>query len=87
MLKIRPYFFNRRILSPIRHIRYKLFGPGPRYGYMCKTDFDYELGEAMYGTKIYPSEEDLRRNYSCVEECGIVKVKVIFQKTIQKSTF
>lgn len=45
-------------------------------GYMCAIDWDWELGEAMGGTKIYSSVEDLKECHKCWEECGIVKVKV-----------
>jgi len=45
-------------------------------GYMCKTDFDYELGHADDGNKVYPSERALREHQKCVSTCGFVKVKV-----------
>lgn len=48
--------------------------------YMCKTDFDYELGNATGGVEVYSSLCDLRRSRPCVyegdEQCGIVKVRV-----------
>lgn len=47
-----------------------------KYGYMCKTDFDWELGEASNGTQVYASVEELKAKRKCVENCGIVKVKV-----------
>ena len=46
------------------------------YGYMCKTDFNYELGEALGGTEIYCSIEDIKRCRPCAEQCGIVKVEI-----------
>ena len=52
-------------------------------GYMDKTDFDYELGNFVSGNKIYPSEKALRQDRKCIDECGIVKVKVSFVETIQ----
>ena len=36
----------------------------PRYGYMCKIDWDWELGEALGGNDIYPSLDDLKENHS-----------------------
>lgn len=84
---MRPFFVNRRIIIPLKRLRYKLFGPMPRIGYMCMVDFDHELGEAMCGTKIYPSLEDLRRERSCVDECGIVKVKITRTSVVQPSNF
>lgn len=53
-------------------------------GYMCKTDFDYELGNAVGGTTIYPSENDLRRHRKCVDGCGIVKVEVRLVEVVQQ---
>lgn len=47
-----------------------------RYGYMCRTDFSDELGQAAGGTRIYPSEADLRRMMLCVPGCGIVRVEI-----------
>lgn len=34
-------------------------------GWMCKVDFDYELGEAMGGTTIFADEEDLHECRKC----------------------
>lgn len=48
----------------------------PRYGYMCQTDFKWEIGDALGGTTIYPSIEDLKDNRKCVKQCGIVKVRI-----------
>lgn len=59
-----------------------------REGYMCATDFDFELGVNMTGPdtypKIYPSLEEIKRHRKCVEECGIVKVKIEFMETVEK---
>ena len=38
------------------------------YGWMCAVDFDFELGEAAGGNKIYPSKEDLMERRKCVSE-------------------
>jgi hypothetical protein len=51
---------------------------------MDATDWDWELGEARGGTKIYASKEDILREKSCVKECGIVKVKISFVKRVTK---
>ena len=51
-------------------------------GYMCAIDYDYELGRAAGGNTIYPSVEDLKKNHSMWEECGIVEVKVILVKNV-----
>lgn len=53
-------------------------------GYMCKIDFDHELGAALGGSKVYPSIEDLRSNHDCVDECGIVEVTVSLNAVISE---
>lgn len=60
---------------------------GRTTGYMCKTDYDHELGEAMGGVRIYPSVRDLKANRSCVETCGIVEVEVKFSRLVQKDNW
>lgn len=60
---------------------------GAAEGYMCKTDFECELGAAKGGNVVYPSEADLRANRSCVEHCGIVKVKVIAVEITQEENY
>jgi len=54
--------------------------------YMCKVDFDHELGMAAGGTKTYASIEDLKESRPCVEGCGIVAVRVLYVKTIQEES-
>lgn len=53
--------------------------------YMCKTDYDHELGEAAGGTVLYASISDLKANRSCVEDCGIVEVHVSLVRVVQES--
>lgn len=55
--------------------------------YMCKTDFDYDARSSSKGTKIYPNEKALREYKSCVDECGIVKVKVSLEEIIQEENW
>ena len=52
--------------------------------YMCKTDFEYELGYAAGGNSVYSSVEDLKRCRPCVEHCGIVAVKVEYAYTVEE---
>lgn len=47
-----------------------------RVGYIDKTDFDYELGEARSGNIIYPSLSNILENETCSQECGVYKVKI-----------
>lgn len=56
-------------------------------GFMCKTDFDYEMQGARDGATIYPSEKALRRARSCVAECGIVAVCVILECVVQAENY
>ena len=51
-------------------------------GYMCLTDFEYELGEVPGGSAVYYTVEDLRNRRKCVELCGIVEVKVSFSRIV-----
>ena len=53
-----------------------------RFGYMCKIDWDWELGEAMGGTTIYPSLKDLKANHDF--NCGIVKVRISLEEVIDE---
>jgi hypothetical protein len=59
----------------------------PRYGYMCLTDFNLELGEALGKAEVYVSVDDLKVHRPCVKECGIVKVKITFVEIMQNSNF
>ena len=34
-------------------------------GWMCQVDWDYELGEAAGGNRIFASQEDLKRCRKC----------------------
>lgn len=47
-------------------------------GFMCKIDWDHELGEASGGTRVYASITDLKREHEMWAECGIVEVVVMF---------
>jgi hypothetical protein len=52
-------------------------------GWMCKMDFDYELGQAYGGTTVHPSLEDLKDRRKCVEHCGTQQVRVLSEKDFQ----
>lgn len=54
-----------------------------RTGYMCRVDFEFELGAALGGNVIFPDIEDLRAHRKCVDECGIVEVEVRLKKLIE----
>lgn len=55
-------------------------------GFMCLTDFQEELGSAAGGNTVYPSISDLKENRKCVEQCGIIEVRVVGVRIVQQST-
>ena len=55
--------------------------------YMCKVDFECELGLAAGGNMVYSSVEDLKECRPCVKECGIVKVRVELVDVVQEEDF
>ncbi|AAW59789.1 hypothetical protein GOX2725 (plasmid) [Gluconobacter oxydans 621H] len=61
--------------------------PGMTTGYMCKTDYDHELGEATGGVRVYASLADLKAAQPCVETCGIVQVGIRFLKLVQNANW
>lgn len=54
------------------------------HGWICKVGFDYELGEAADGERIYPSLEDLRERCKCINEDEHRPVEVV---TMSKEDF
>jgi len=52
-------------------------------GWMCKTDFDCELGQASGGATVHPSLEDLKDRRKCVYHCGTQQVRVLSEKDFQ----
>ncbi|MDP5216742.1 hypothetical protein Q5Y75_05885 [Ruegeria sp. 2205SS24-7] len=53
-------------------------------GYMCATDWEFELGEAAGGNIVYASVADAKEHRKCLDGCGIVEVKVTFSRVIEK---
>jgi hypothetical protein len=51
-------------------------------GYMCRIDWECELGQARDGNKVYPSVDGLREYHTCADTCGIVEVAVFFRKLV-----
>jgi len=51
-------------------------------GYMCMIDYECELGIALGGNRVFPSLKDLKQSHPSWEECGIVEVKILYNKTI-----
>lgn len=55
-------------------------------GYMCRIDWDHEIGNASGGNVIFPSIKDLRRHHVCVDECGAVEVTVRIKRVVIDGT-
>jgi len=54
-------------------------------GYMDQTDYDWHLGEAWPGPRVYASVNGLREHKEkCIDECGMVEVEVRFVRTLTK---
>lgn len=55
-------------------------------GYMCKVDYDFELGKVSDGVKVYPTVSCLKENSGCGfnGECGIVEVEVKLKRIVNK---
>ncbi len=58
-----------------------------RIGYMCKIDFDHELGTCSKPSKVFSDIESLIEEHDCANECGIVEVEVCLIKVVKESTF
>ena len=56
-------------------------------GYMCKTDFDCELGEASGYCRVYTRLSELRAECKCAAQCGIVEVRVELINVVQESNY
>lgn len=55
--------------------------------YMCKVDYECELGLNYYGNMVYPSIKSLKENRPCVEQCGIVEIKIELIRVISDSKY
>lgn len=54
-----------------------------KIGFMCRTDYEYELENATGGVDIYSSVNDLKNHKKCWEDCGIVKVEITFKEELK----
>lgn len=57
---------------------------GAVIGYMCRIDFECELGAALGGNTIYPDIEDCREKRGCTDHCGIVEVEVRCRRIVHR---
>lgn len=55
-------------------------------GYMCRIDWDHELGIAIDGNRVYPSLAALKERHTMWEKCGVVEVAVTLQRVVVKGT-
>ncbi len=60
---------------------------GAVIGYMCGTDWQYEIGGAEDGNHVYPSIDAAKKYSGCWRECGIVEVRVLFSRVIEPCHF
>jgi len=56
-------------------------------GYMCKVDWDHELGSALGGNRIYPSAKNCIEDRGCINECGMVEVEVRLRRVVRRGRF
>lgn len=55
-------------------------------GYMDKVSFEYDLGHAACGDKVYPSIKSLKKEQPCTKTCGVVKVQVRLVKVVEEES-
>lgn len=54
-------------------------------GFMCKTDFEMELGKTNGGVIIYPTEKDCKNRRDCIDQCGMVEVEIRVVRNITEN--
>lgn len=52
--------------------------------FMDKVDFDYEVGAAHRGNRVYPSVVAVEDNQPCSRQCGIVEVELRYIRTVRE---
>lgn len=67
----------KEVLSTVRTV------PRVVRGFMCRIDFDHELGYASEGNRVYPSIDALKKRHEMWKECGIVEVEVRLVKIVE----
>lgn len=60
---------------------------GSIIGYMCKVDFECELGVASHGCPVYSSPEACKEARKCIPQCGMVKVRVTGLEVVEEENF
>ena len=59
----------------------------PVQGFMCLIDWQHHMEDDGTGTKVYPSEEDLREQRTCIDQCGIAEVETRLVRVVQESDY
>lgn len=59
----------------------------PTTGFMCKIDFDHEVGNVFGGSQVYATLEDLRECEPASDECGIVEVEIRLVEVVEWESF
>lgn len=59
---------------------------GEVIGYMCAVDWEFELGAASGGNRVFPSKEDALKHLKCGKSCGIVEVEVRYRSLALQGT-
>jgi hypothetical protein len=55
-------------------------GSEKKTGYMCKTDYYFELGSSGDATQIFSTYEGLKQNKKCWSECGVVEIEIAIKR-------
>lgn len=63
-----------------------IYPEGAITGFMCKVDWECELGNASGGNTVFPSEADAKKHLKCWEGCGLVEVRVTYIRTVVEGT-
>ena len=56
-------------------------------GFMCRIDWDHEIGHAADGNRVYPSVRALKEFHNCAEDCGIVEVEVRLIRVVEEGNY
>ena len=55
--------------------------------YMDLVAAQYEVGNASGGTKIHPSIDDVKKEYTCWKSCGIAEMTLTFKSEVEPQNF
>lgn len=82
---------RRKFMEQLRHVGL-IIAPDQdarpvRTGFMCKVDFDHELGNALGGNRVFADEADCEKDRECVDTCGMVEVEVRLKRVVKEDNF